>query len=104
MALRRPETMKSAVRSPAFRRNRLAQTNSVTPNDSAYRRDYELIFRRRAGSEVLRDEWRNFRKAGFVLSCAPSNPYRGRGSINRLTQEAALATARVTDSTREALS
>jgi len=51
------------------------------------------------GGADLRDEWRNFRKAGFMLSCAPSNQYRGRGSINRLMQEAALAIARGTDST-----
>src|SRR5262245_7800272 len=35
-----------------------------------------------------------------MLSCAPSNQYRGRGSINRPMQDAALATARGTDSTR----
>ena len=35
VALRRPETMKSAVRSPAFRRKRRMRIHSVTPNASA---------------------------------------------------------------------
>jgi hypothetical protein len=43
---------------------------------------------------------RNSRRAGFVLSCAPSNQY----SISRLMQEAALATARGAVSTQEVLS
>ena len=43
---------------------------------------------------------RNSRKAGFMLSCAPSNQY----SIIRLMQEAALATARGAVSTQEVLS